>query len=1836
MAYRPKFRKSFGFYQRESERGDASKITLFRSIKNLPAKAKLYTVAYNLSSLGAFIPGGLGAAMVAPYFIGNVWNSISALQKGLKGDINAALSRGRFLGGAGALNKYGAKAFNAITPNTGIPPVDRFASIYVGQQKAHFLNHLRGMGGKDRLQIVQEVLSGNLDLEILNQAEGKRAPGKQYGIKSNVFRKWQMQTYYHAFKNAPDPWKNSPYQQVKAASRGNKRKGIGRAKYSNPTMAYAHPDALDSNRLESLMGHVDTYINDAVYYQGLTRYLASDALLISDFGIKGSHSPGSAYVRAEKQRMSSKNSGAYNLAMTIGYMSGQTFADSSFASTGKGTPAKNYFVFNPRDTVKSKEEIGPNVSKAGLLSTKNSRAAQQDMTDEFLREGKFLPDDLDGLSGKFDNNIMNFIGSQEMVKVANAIQVNPGVAKAFDAFANSLGISQLKSGDSMSELISSILTIFYTVQGSDNFDNSPLRYNEFKINLAVFASRLSGAGYSKMGENFLDLFGGVGGDGQFARKKGGFAFTGGVSEEVAGVHRSIVTARADLINYVTDQNSANHYRNFRDSIDDHRAYFNIQHTGGSASMKHFNEGGQKVNLSKLTKKERLTLVDTYLTELDEHFNWQHEATRFHGKAAGLPNPLSGKNDLNLWYGYDADSSMTTPYDSKLESLMGYKTRNRSLLQKELLELIERGAPPAVLVDYARRHYMRNSLEDLAKLGKGQAFSSSGATHWVDQFEDDYIHLSKKQKGKGDFKGPHTNDYYVGKGMSTSYKNNHNYLPTRLQIQNALHMTDMEKKGTNENDKTDFLFRFMVEFGNANRDSHNANAVRDALEIEFGGPATDRNKKLTKRTDGYVYMPSYFIQTAATVSAARLGIFDRGVTFFQKASESGIKGGTGLAKITIGKELKGDKGSVGAFNSLRRNFKVTQKEAFEGHRRVQALFKDMDKALRGAGKSNYQGGIGGKAMRIAHQRNLKLFREGGGFGDIMIKDTLTTAGRYDYITAGIFGDGDDTIFNINKVGFRKKTGTYVPLFTDGDGETIRSGVTFVHETHGIKTRFTNPRNRVILNKASGNLERGTIGYDYNAVNDEIFGSTRGRIVGSGFRGPSSFPPNTNIRTLGVKTDSMLDFYGDGGATRKWHQSHALTIAALTGKNSAALDKKLTLIYDDPFGELKDFFKLDGFHGNMMDDEFSFRSGHSAVSKFRDNFIGGKFMENMIKRMIMESEYRTKEIINLLGNTQEGKDVARRFNYFIKRRVATLVRQFRNQLANLMNYEGAAAFFTNEQAFRAMLVQMALRIEAVKAKFDLDMQILVHNLISNPRKAKLSDTAKYTSLVDKYLKNEAMHDNEVNRAALDDLDALEIAGDSVMLTHSADDGTAFIIDLASGEQLDIEAYIATRGQQFKKFNMVSKPQFGYRRAKDGESGILNDAGYEVVRDGFNSNGAWVLDVNRERVKSLYGVSDFESLDFSEIFGPLSKRDNIRGTNVQRGTEVAFSEFVESHTGGPFTPSQSLERIEIQKPIGPRDASGKRDDVFFSSDDIDYWYSANHNAIDEAATKNAGDLFKMHEVANLVHNVSNGGGSKAFMESALLEIFLEMQRRGISQQVAKEKIRGGVVVISKYFDKAKYNDFTGDEAIRIFDNKSKLKGRMLDVLDKLDSKGYRNMGSMASDFAYKLNLNLMYGSIKPEEAWKTLAVVAARIQDRQQRIDFFRFAYASMLKTNANYVGKADVQYIRSVQMMFGLSGYVGGDYNRMGQWTAEGEWSEFERHYSQHWRRTIGTNAFTFNFLATGVYFSVTNKGRRLDFRPQVQELMDIEYGTDIMKTYSQFLSGKRFAKFRKLPKFRKFK
>ena len=234
-----------------------------------------------------------------------------------------------------------------------------------------------------------------------------------------------------------------------------------------------------------------------------------------------------------------------------------------------------------------------------------------------------------------------------------------------------------------------------------------------------------------------------------------------------------------------------------------------------------------------------------------------------------------------------------------------------------------------------------------------------------------------------------------------------------------------------------------------RDSH-ANAIRDALEIEFGGPATDRHKRRTNRTDGYMYIPSYFMQLSATTAAARLGIFDKGAQVLSTAPEMGIKQ---LSKVTIGNK------SVGAFNNLRKTYKQKEADLYQGHRRVQQLFKDMDKAVKGTGRTNFnKDSVGGKAMRISHQRNLKLFRDGGGFGDIIHDDIITTAGKHDYLLNGIFGEGEGKakLFNINKLGFRSRTGLNVPMLDTENGQYLLG----MFHTGAHKVKFKNPKNNVL--------------------------------------------------------------------------------------------------------------------------------------------------------------------------------------------------------------------------------------------------------------------------------------------------------------------------------------------------------------------------------------------------------------------------------------------------------------------------------------------------------------------------------------------------------------------------------------------------------------------------------------------------------------------------------------------------------------------------------------------------------------------------------------------------------
>ncbi len=91
---------------------------------------------------------------------------------------------------------------------------------------------------------------------------------------------------------------------------------------------------------------------------------------------------------------------------------------------------------------------------------------------------------------------------------------------------------------------------------------------------------------------------------------------------------------------------------------------------------------------------------------------------------------------------------------------------------------------------------------------------------------------------------------------------HNYIASRPQIVKGLRIMDA-KSMHKKNHKGGFLV-YGIELA-----SHKN--IRDIQQIEYGGPATDKARGLTARTDRFVYPRSMFVHKAAQAAANKLGI-----------------------------------------------------------------------------------------------------------------------------------------------------------------------------------------------------------------------------------------------------------------------------------------------------------------------------------------------------------------------------------------------------------------------------------------------------------------------------------------------------------------------------------------------------------------------------------------------------------------------------------------------------------------------------------------------------------------------------------------------------------------------------------------------------------------------------------------------------------------------------------------------------------------------------------------------------------------------------------------------------
>lgn len=98
--------------------------------------------------------------------------------------------------------------------------------------------------------------------------------------------------------------------------------------------------------------------------------------------------------------------------------------------------------------------------------------------------------------------------------------------------------------------------------------------------------------------------------------------------------------------------------------------------------------------------------------------------------------------------------------------------------------------------------------------------------------------------------------------SSSNIKEHNYIASRPDIIKGLRLIDgkiLHKK----NPKGGFL-AYGIEL-------YQHKGLRDIEQIEYGGPATDRNRTLKNRSDRYVYARSMFVHKAAQKAANKLGI-----------------------------------------------------------------------------------------------------------------------------------------------------------------------------------------------------------------------------------------------------------------------------------------------------------------------------------------------------------------------------------------------------------------------------------------------------------------------------------------------------------------------------------------------------------------------------------------------------------------------------------------------------------------------------------------------------------------------------------------------------------------------------------------------------------------------------------------------------------------------------------------------------------------------------------------------------------------------------------------------------
>lgn len=1277
MAYRPgqyvrEFFTSGGFTLTDkSPKYGPGKIPLFKSMSRLGKKELLYAVGYNLSTLGAF---GINFAQIGamPYYIGQYANTINSFRKNLKNPSNVLggqiIARQKLLGGAKLIGRMRPAVSRALKTNT---PIDRATNIIIGRETQAMLRQARSVGtGGVIVNLIQSVNPRTMDNQLLKQAE---IPNK-----GNVFTKWRDRTFAEAYTNAPDPFTNNPIMQLKKAQA---RKEAARAKKGRQSYRYGPDDLFGSVNLQFDMPRNPINIDGVLSKLSLT-----DAALLADTGRGGRQK-----TIAEAMESAIANKKYQNDANIMGMSQAArnelyrqhehdrvgrlvSFGAQTRTYQDRGLETSLAEARNP--VIKPGERDIRTMDTTGQIDTHKLREARQTLMKDFTKSAEL---DLTSIPGA---------NPTELILSKDAMDEFKNFLRAFGQPTG--GLTAVKGPRQAARLLSSALTMISHSELNENIINLETQANA----IDRFSNVLINQGYKNLGNQLRALYIFDRDDIKSPRPQGAYALRLAQLNRLKSMNKNSQMIDKMFI--------------LKTGGDNGIADVRFRPAGGAIESSDYirevvikGQSNSKLNLKEISLTQKGNASDKFLQNVLSPNVAKQDSISYvdlvAGKVPGIEITYNSKGlpvikgvgnvakDTRLIYG----KSLAWWEDRILKLHKNYakvaRATNTLAGLNTVLNLGKMGNKNTASL-------LREHLAEMKKIvgninEKHDIFELA-----IGEFER--VGKDGKRTGFIEERGLSTiRNESVKEGKSVKFSTSHNYVPIKAHIQKSLFMHRMERKGVNENDGTEFLFRYSVSGGGRSPKSKYADAIRDIFSVEFGGPLHDRNYQLEKRTDGMFLLPSNFIGKAGTRSAAYFGIFDTGAQFKAKGP-----GGMGTFRMTD--SIEGVKQTVSPYDAqipgikdlgiakfgvrknLRKDTDALKKTRREGIRRVIQLEKDFARVVKDK-RGVLDGGGSALEARIASQRAFSLYKESGGTGLIPGRSVFEMMSGADRANLGIVGNdiADISQVRMSKLGFYGgKQRVVLGEFFDPASAVIADGVEYSHKqgSKGIAKYAAN-----FYRNPQGGLSGGEMPVVQVTDNDimgfsGLFRDAQGKI---------NF--NDMAHFTGIDSEVLANINKDLSARPSKIILEKLGLQLDTKLNPAD-NPTLKKILDSPFENFAEAFDLHKMNGPFLTNNERVRtlkSPNHPINKYKNLFLTDKVLNGLnfelqkIMKDRLSDVYRTAD-----SGTKKILDAA------IRNAALEEIYRFKSRM-NQFHFK-QLDWTTSESQFRQLLLSQAYSMERAK--------------------------------------------------------------------------------------------------------------------------------------------------------------------------------------------------------------------------------------------------------------------------------------------------------------------------------------------------------------------------------------------------------------------------------------------------------------------------------------------------------------------------------------------------------------